>query len=94
MSVSDACTWALCLLFVLSYFHVSVLLYYIVLLYYTTLYYLPLEACFLMREEKEIDPDGRGGKVELGVKRGKSIIRVYFVRKRNCSHKRETKKKK
>lgn len=39
--------------------------------------------CLLMRDRKRINPDGRGGGKELGgVEGGKTIIRVYFVRRK------------
>lgn len=50
--------------------------------------------CLLMRDRKRIDPDGRGGGKELGeVEGGKTIIRVYFVRrKKSILNKREEKR--
>lgn len=39
--------------------------------------------CLLMRDRKRIDPDGRGVGKELGgVEGGRTIIRVYYVRRK------------
>lgn len=35
--------------------------------FFILLYYNPLEACFLMRDRKQVDLDGRGGGEDLGV---------------------------
>lgn len=49
-------------------------------------YYYPLEAfCFLI-DRKGVDPDGRGGGEELGGgERGKTVIRIYYVRQKKKS---------
>ena len=42
-----------------------------------------LEACsFLMRDRKGVDLEGKGGGEELGgINGGKTVIRIYYMRK-------------
>lgn len=49
--------------------------------------------CFLMRDRKRIDPDGRGRRTG-GSRRGETVISTYYVRKKKlCSIKgKQTKK--
>ena len=55
-----------------------------VLSYYIMFYYYALKACFfLTKDRKEVAPDEMGNREELeGIQRGKTVIRIYYVRKR------------
>lgn len=45
-----------------------------------------------MRDRKELDSDGRGGREGLGrVERGRTITRIHYVRGKSIFNKREKK---
>lgn len=47
------------------------------LIYYNLFYYYSLEACFLMKERKGMDPGGRGGDEKVGgVGGGENIVKI------------------
>lgn len=58
--------------------------------FYIALYFIVIPqkpVCFLIRDTKGVDPDGRSGREELGEEGGKTIIRICFVRKKTIFNK-------
>lgn len=74
VSASMYVSWAFPLALFLIVFYYS----HLFLICLIVFYYYSLDDCFLVRDRKTMDPDGRGGEEELG---GESVIRVYCMGK-------------
>lgn len=75
---------------------VRLLLFYPIVFYFVIFYYCLLEAdCFLVRDRKGVDLDGRGYGEELGeAEGGETVIRVYYVKKKQSIFNIRVKKEK
>lgn len=57
-------------------------LFYFIIFYFVRFCCYLLDACsFLIKDINGVDPDGRGGREEVGgVEEGKTVIRIYYMR--------------